>query len=164
MQFTIRAARAEDYGALCELFESVDALHRSRFPSWFQRPEGPARDEEYILRQIEEPDARLYIAEAEGQIVGFVSAFVRDTPSVPILVPRRFAFVDNLFVREDLRRAGIGRALMTQVEQWALAQEASEMELTVYEFNIDAIEFYRGLGYATTSRRMYKPLRETDHE
>jgi len=35
---------------------------------------------------------------------------------------------------------------------------ATSVQLTVYEFNQAAIDFYRSLGYETLSRRMRKPL------
>ena len=83
---------------------------------------------------------------------------MRETPPLPILVPRRVAIVENLAVRSDLRRAGIGQALMDRVYRWARAQGAVEVELTVYEFNEPAIAFYTSLGYETSSRRMSKRL------
>ena len=90
--------------------------------------------------------------------MGFVQITIRDTPPIPLLVPRRVAAVENLAVREDLRRAGIGRALMRRAQRWAEELGAAEIELNVYEFNQAAIDFYHSLGYATSSRRMSKRL------
>ena len=83
---------------------------------------------------------------------------IRDAPPIPILVPRRVAVVENLAVREDVRRAGIGRALMDHAQRWAEDLGATEIDLNVHEFNQAAIDFYRSLGYATSSRRMSKRL------
>jgi GNAT superfamily N-acetyltransferase len=87
-----------------------------------------------------------------------VQLAIRDAPPIPILVPRRVAVVENLAVREDFRRAGIGSALMDRALRWAEGLGATEIELNVYEFNQTAIDFYRNLGYATSSRRMSKRL------
>lgn len=162
MQFAIRAATEDDIDALNQIIGDVDALHREHLPHIFQEPDGPPRDREYMLGVLADESCGFFVAEAEepipsrteGAILGFVQVTIRDTPPIPILVPRRLAFVENLAVREDLRRAGIGRALMDRAQRWAEGLGATEIELNVYEFNQTAIDFYRNLGYATSSRRM----------
>jgi GNAT superfamily N-acetyltransferase len=77
---------------------------------------------------------------------------------VPILVPRRYAVIDNIIVRAERRGHGIGLALMEAAETWALSLGAEMVELTVYLFNRRAIRFYEELGYSTLSQRMIKPL------
>jgi GNAT superfamily N-acetyltransferase len=52
----------------------------------------------------------------------------------------------------------MGKALMERAERWALERGVSEVELSVWEFNLDAIEFYRELGYATSKRVMHREL------
>jgi ribosomal protein S18 acetylase RimI-like enzyme len=158
MDLTIRPATAQDYDDLCEIIAEVDEMHRQRFPYIFQKPPGPARERAYVLGLLADEDHGLFVAEAGGRVAGFLHVMAHDTPPIPILVPRRLAVVDNLVVRRDLRRAGIGRALMERAEQWARQQGATEIDLTVFEFNADAIAFYRRLGYETRTRRMGKGL------
>jgi len=78
---------------------------------------------------------------------------------VPILVPRRHAFVDSLVVTKRYRRKGIGRALMGKVYEWALSKKAESVELNVWTFNEGATVFYHRLGYETASQRMIKQMR-----
>jgi ribosomal protein S18 acetylase RimI-like enzyme len=158
MEVTIRKVTAQDYEALCEIIEEVDALHREALPSIFQEPVGPVRERIYLLGLLADEDHGLFVAEIEGQAAGYVHVTVRDAPPIPILVPRRVAVVDNLVVKEAYRRSGLGRALMGRAEQWAQAKGAADVELNVYEFNAAAITFYESLGYETFSRRMGKRL------
>jgi ribosomal protein S18 acetylase RimI-like enzyme len=158
MDLTIRPANAQDYDDLCEIIAEVDEMHRQRCPQIFQRPPGPARERAYIQGLLADEDHGLFVAEVDGRVAGFLHVMAHDTPPIPILVPRRLAVVDNLVVRRDLRRAGIGRALMERAEQWARPQGATEIDLTVFEFNAGAIAFYRSLGYETRTRRMSKGL------
>ena len=51
-----------------------------------------------------------------------------------------------------------GRGLMDKAHEQAQEKSATSVQLNVYEFNQDAIDFYRSLGYETVSRRMQKPL------
>jgi ribosomal protein S18 acetylase RimI-like enzyme len=158
MDLIIRPAAAQDYDDLCEIITEVDEIHRQQCPHIFQKPPGPARERAYILGLLADEDHGLFVAETGGRVAGFLHIVAHDTPPIPILVPRRLATVDNLVVRRDLRRSGIGRALMERAEQWAREQEAVELELTVFEFNTGAVAFYRGLGYETRTRRMSKGL------
>jgi ribosomal protein S18 acetylase RimI-like enzyme len=158
MDFTIRAATADDYDQLCALADQGDALHRAHLPHLFRAPAGPAREKDYILGLLADEDVGLFVAEGDAGLLGFVKVIVRDTPPIPIKVPRRFAVVDNVAVREDARRAGVGRALMDRAHEWAQGKGATEIELNVYAFNASARAFYDSLGYETRSFRLSKPL------
>ena len=166
MRFAIRAATERDLDALNQIIRDVDALHREQLPHVFQEPDGPPREREYMLGVLSDESYGLFIAEAQepveeyakGAILGFVQVAIQDTPPIPLLVPRRVARVENLGVRKDARRAGIGRALMDHAQRWSGQSGATEIDLNVHEFNQAAIRFYHSLGYATSSRRMSKRL------
>jgi len=166
MRIAIREATERDLDELEQIFDVVDALHREHLPHIFQEPDGPAREREYMLGVLADESLYLFVAEAEepvqecakGTILGFVQVAIHDALPVPILVPRRIAFVEILAVREEVRRAGIGRALMEHAQGWAEEQGATEIDLNVHEFNQAAFSFYSSLGYATSSRRMSKRL------
>jgi ribosomal protein S18 acetylase RimI-like enzyme len=158
MDVTIRRAVAQDYHQLCKTINAVDALHRENHPHLFQKPAGPAREEDYILGLMADEGVGLFVAEVAGQLTGFVTVMVADSRAIPILVSRRYAIIDNLAVVEEFQRSGIGRALMQRASQWATTHGASTIELNVFEFNQAAIAFYRSLGYETLTRRMSKSL------
>ena len=154
----IRKAMARDYDDLCALINEVDELHRENLPGVFREPAGPIRDKDFILGLLVDKTVGMFVAEAEGQLVGFVHLVVRETPDIPIFVPQRYVVVDTLVVRKSSRRMGIGSALMEKAHVWAAANGASDIELNVYEFNKPAMAFYRGLGYGTASRKMSRLL------
>lgn len=47
---------------------------------------------------------------------------------------------------------------MEKAHEWAVAEGAESIELNVWEFNQEAAEFYKTLGYETASRKMNKRL------
>ncbi len=159
VEMIIREAVARDYENLNTLIDAVDRLHRDNLPQKFQESEGPVRDRNFILDLIADESVGLFVAEREAQLVGLVHIVIRDTPDIPILVPRRYAVIDNLVVKDGLRRSGIGRALMIKAHDWAITKGAKLVELNVYDFNEAALAFYERLGYKTYSRQMSKSLR-----
>ena len=159
MEILIREAVARDYKNLNTLIDAVDRLHRDNLPQKFQESDGSVRDRNFILDLITDESVGLFVAEREAQLVGLVHIVIRDTPDIPILVPRRYAVIDNLVVKEGFQRVGIGRALMDKAHNWAIAKGAKLVELNVYDFNEAALAFYERLGYKTYSRQMSKPLK-----
>jgi diamine N-acetyltransferase len=158
MEISVRKATAEDYNSLCELFDEIDALHRDNLPHIFQKPNGAAREKDYYLGLIADEHVALLVAEAGENLVGFVHAIVRDTPAMPVFVPRHYAIVDGIVVKSGFQKHGIGKVLMDKMQEWAIARGAASIELNVYEFNETAISFYERLGYHTVSRKMSKEL------
>jgi len=154
----IRPALPQDYQALCQLLEDVDALHQDHLPDRFRQAPGPVRDRAYIFDLIEDENTALLVAEIEGLVTGMVHLTIVDVPPIPILVPRQVAIIENLVVGEGFRWAGTGRALMAAAQVWARRKGADSLELTVYEFNRAARTFYEKMGYETMSRRMSKAL------
>jgi GNAT superfamily N-acetyltransferase len=161
VEVVIREATADDYAVLCELFDEVDALHRDHLPQIFQKPAGPVWEQESYRGWLTDEDVGLFVAEVNKRAVGFVHAFMRDTPAIPILVPRRYAIVEGIGVKSDFRGGGIGRMLMHRIHEWARVKGAIAIELNVHEFNRGAISFYRKLGYDTVSEKMSKLLDRT---
>jgi GNAT superfamily N-acetyltransferase len=156
MKAIIRKAKPQDYEALCELIDQVDALHRDHLPGIYRKPEGPVRDKEEVATLLTDDNVGLFVAEMEGELAGYIHAFVRDTPPIPVFVPRRFIMIDSMAVKKNERRKGIGQALIAKVHQWAIEKEATSVELNVYEFNQEAIMFYEALGYEVVRHLMSK--------
>jgi ribosomal protein S18 acetylase RimI-like enzyme len=160
LNLIIRPATHEDYSAGCVLLEQLDALHRQNLPEVYQRnPTGETRSLDYWMRIIANDRAAVFIGEVSGNIVGLIHVMLQDTSAIPILVPRRFAFIDTLIVDQDHRHKGIAQALMQAAEVWAINGGAEYAELTVLEFNHEAIAFYDKLRYETVNRKMRKSLR-----
>ncbi len=158
MKIIIRKAVEADYEPLCRLWDEVDLLHRQRLPAFFRRPEGAVREWEYFTGLLADEEVGIFVAEIAGELLGFVHALAVQTREIPVLVPRRYAAIDNLVVTEHARRQGIGRFLMKAAEDWARERGLATVELTVYEFNQGAIKLYEKLGYETLFRRMSKSL------
>jgi GNAT superfamily N-acetyltransferase len=61
---------------------------------------------------------------------------------------RRGIFLEDLFVRPEMRRRGVGRALLAELARIAVARNCARIEWLVVDWNQPAIDFYRSLGAA----------------
>ena len=148
----------DDYSGLCDLYDQVDRHHRLALPLYYCEPPTPGRSIEYVGEALESAYADILVAVAHPALVGMAHIMLRHTPDIPLMVPRTFAVVETLVVDEHHRRMGIGQALMSSCEQWALEHQAENIELGVWEFNEPALSFYQHLGFVTTVRKMSKPF------
>jgi diamine N-acetyltransferase len=156
----IRKAVPWDYEALCELFDQVDAIHRDNLPWMYQKMEGPVRNKTLIEAFIADEKVGLFVADFDGLLLGFILAFIREAPAGSIYRQRRYVLIENMTVKEGERRKGIGRSLMGKACQWAIEKGATTIDLHVYDFNEEAVRFYRTLGFDSVRSFMSKPLKE----
>ena len=59
---------------------------------------------------------------------------------------RRGIFLEDLFVHPEMRRRGVGRALLAELARIALRRNCARIEWLVVDWNQPAIDFYRSLG------------------
>ena len=156
MEINIRKATPRDYQKLLILFEEVDKLHREQHPHVFKKPQKPSRSRDFLFKQ---EDAVIFVAETEKkEPVGLIHIFIKTSKPIPILVKRRYALIDTLVVSKKHRRLGIGKKLADQADEWIKSQGIKQVELSVYQFNRPAINFYRKRGYKVTSYKMEENL------
>jgi GNAT superfamily N-acetyltransferase len=99
------------------------------------------------------------IAERDGRAIGWVVAWPEDDDLYVIARERRVVYISELFVAEDARGTGVGRALIGSCEDWARMQGIGVMHIGVLPGNARADAVYRRAGYATYALRLRKYLR-----
>ncbi len=92
------------------------------------------------------PAAHVVIAEHEGKPAGFALYFF----NYSTFLAKPGLYLEDLFVRPELRGRGIGKALLLHLASLANAKGCGRMEWSVLDWNQPAIEFYEKLG----ARRM----------
>ena len=156
--FILRPAEERDRLSLRPLEEELFLLHKNAAPHLFT-DDPPHFTEEYFRAMLADPDRSIAVAETKGgEIAGFINSFVRKVRNHPILRDQDLYHVEDLCVLERFRGNRIGKALMEQAERDAKARGCLLLELGVYAFNRNAVEFYRSLGMEFQTYRMQKFL------
>jgi len=88
------------------------------------------------------PGFHALIAEWDARPVGYAVYFF----TFSTWTGRQSLFVEDLFVREEFRRKGIGRAMLRHLAAIAQERNCYGMRWEVLNWNKLAIEFYRSLG------------------
>ena len=112
----------------------------------------PGEERRYLRSIRRHPHAAVFVAEADGTIIGRLS-IARDAH------PASDHVADvGLMVDRGHRRVGAGTALMVEAERWARQVGVRKLELHVFPYNEAAIALYEGLGYEREGfrRRHYR--------
>jgi putative acetyltransferase len=91
-------------------------------------------------------DGPVWVADDAGGIVATVSAAPRETG----------VYVRSMAVRPEARGRGAGRALMRQLELYAVSEKAPRLYLSSTPFLHDAIRLYEALGFRRTGEPPYE--------
>ena len=89
-----------------------------------------------------QPAAEVVIAYAGGHPAGFALFF----HNFSTFLGRRGLYLEDLFVKPEFRRLGVGRRLLTELARIAVARGCGRFEWSVLDWNAPAIEFYTRLG------------------
>ena len=92
----------------------------------------------------------LVVAETGGRVTGYLLA----TSHMTFLANGRVAWVEEVMVAEDMRRAGVGSALMDYAEQWATGIGSAYLALASRR----AGDFYLALDYEDSATFFKKTL------
>lgn len=144
----VRDAEPRDVPALCALLASV--------PTRAGEDGGRPGDAEAAVAAIAlDADQRLIVAEADGQVAG-VAHLVR-APLSPLQTDSAI-HVLHLNVREDLRRHGIGRALMEATVTWAEEKDSSHVVAAASATSRDTNRFMARLGLGQVAVMRIAPV------
>jgi len=116
----------------------------------------PNADDGEIERMLKEP-ARFgaFIArETEGSAIGFAEAslrhdYVNGCKTSPV------GFLEGIYVKPLCRRQGVAASLVSAVEQWTLAQGASEIASDALIDNVESHRMHRAIGFQETERVVF---------
>jgi GNAT superfamily N-acetyltransferase len=143
----IRPATAADADAVAGLAEGLAqsfAFSRASFDAHY--PALLAAGHARLLVAVTGADA------AGDDCIGYLLGFEHLT----FYANGRVAWVEEVFVRGDLRGRGIGRALMTEFERWAGGRGCALVALATRR----AAPFYHALGYEDSATYLRKLLPE----
>ncbi|HEX8476375.1 MAG TPA: GNAT family N-acetyltransferase [Pyrinomonadaceae bacterium] len=102
--------------------------------------------EELITEALfgERPSAEVRIGYYRDAPVGYALFF----HSFSTFTGRRSLYLEDLYVRPEMRGKGFGRLLLAHLARVARERECARMEWSVLDWNEPAIRFYKSLGAA----------------
>ena len=126
----LREAKVNDYLGICKV--ATDDLGYKCEPELVK----------YRLENIDTNREKVYVAETEEKIVGFIHAEIYNT-----LYYKSMVNLQGLAVDSEFRHKGYDRALLGEVETWAKGNGIDLIRVNSGFSRKEAHAFYRNLGY-----------------
>ena len=144
-RLTIREAQRRDVGIISDLWREMMDYHgehdsRFRFVSNVRR-----EVERHILETIRSRGSRVYVAEVDGSIVGYILGEIHIRK--PIYPIGKYGFVSDISVNAEWRRSGIGRVLVETLLAWFRKEGVTAVELFILEANPVSTAFWQSMGF-----------------
>lgn len=150
----IRLLKAGDVDAVAQLWGSLVEYHRGLDASLPPAaPQGVRRYARRLSDRLDDPMSRVFVAETDGKVVGYVLGVVVD------LAPEMFAqepsgFLADIFVDEAYRHSGVGTQLVEALTGWFQEKGLRYYEWHVAARNTDSLKFWESLGGRNVMLRM----------
>ena len=132
MTVTIRKIEEHDFPILIALFKE--------FALFEKLPEKMTNSVEQMLGEKEYLTGFVAVNNAD-EILGYVTYFFGYYTWIG-----KSLYMDDLYVRQDFRGAGVGTKLINEVIAFAKAENCKKLRWQVSEWNQPAIDFYKSLG------------------
>lgn len=143
-QVVVRQATADDVKGILSLWNELMDYHAAVDARFQPAPGGEEHWIEILLDWLRDEDACVLVAEAEGQLVGYIIGMVRENP--PVLLPSNYGMVSDICVDPAWRQRGIGRRLFEALKAWFMEKELPSIQLSVAHHNSVSQAFWRAMG------------------
>lgn len=102
---------------------------------------------QYILSRCDETDGKIFVAEVDGRMAGFVSVWAKVKTRQIEESEYEYAYISDLVVLPEHRGQSIGRALLRRAEDYAVQQGATLLRIAVLAKNEAARNLYARFGF-----------------
>ena len=154
---TIRFAAKEDLENVNILRKQVNDLHTAGKPEIFKK--GFSKElSDHIYTIFADPRQKIVVYEIDGAICSFAVINHITKPENPFMYVRDYLDIDEFCVDEAYRRRGLATEMIAFIRDYAKAEGFDRLELNMWEFNRDALDFYEAVGFNTYLRYMEMKL------
>ncbi|URZ04344.1 GNAT family N-acetyltransferase [Clostridium felsineum] len=156
MDIKIRTANKNDYTQILELVKEVHDLHVKNRPDIYLQTDSPLLKDTF-KDLLTKANMKTFVVEDtyNNRIIAYSIVQITLQKNISLLVKSKFAYIDHFeSVKSTHQKLGIGKALFNHIVIFVKSQGVSSLQLTVCEFNKNAINFYESLGMSTRNRKM----------
>ena len=152
----IRKANKEDFKQIHELVMQVHKIH--------------VENRRYIYKDIDPLDISTFkeeilnsnniylVAENNKEIIGICFAELKNVLNNKIIKDQKIIHISDICVKEEKQKKGIGKKLYNEILDLAKELDVDSIELMVWGFNNNAIDFYKSIGMKVKNLKFEQKL------
>lgn len=115
----------------------------------------------YMMRDCELSQGRIFVAEEDKKIVGFIAGHVQtytERDKLDYICPKK-GVIAELIVSKDSRSKGTGKLLLDKMEEYFKSIDCEFVQLDVFAYNDIAKKFYAKNDYEERMTTLFKKLK-----
>jgi len=152
MKYHVRKAQIKDIEDIIRLLKQIAQLHHEKRPEIF-KDSASKYTQELMHFKIKKNDEYIAVAvDEKDKVAGYIFCMFETKKDHLVLQDRKILYIDDFCVDEDKRGSGIGSLLLDHVQTYAKKDNYDAIELNVWEFNENALNFYINHGFSTKYR------------
>ncbi len=138
---------------IVEVWEEFARFHEDMDPRYPMVDNARFGYEEHLKNLMAEADTLVLVALDNGKVVGLSIAQVRK--SSPAFKRGRFGFIDEMAVKAEYRRRGVGTQILEKILDWFKSRNIDMIELDVAAANQVGYPFWKKHGFRAYLHRLY---------
>jgi ribosomal protein S18 acetylase RimI-like enzyme len=140
---TVKEATTADAAAVAVLFDA--------YRSYYEQAPDLQGAENFIAERLRNRESVIYLALDGERPVGFTQLY----PFFTSVGMKRAWVLNDLYVAEEYRNRGVGRALIAAAQELARTTSAKWIMLQTYTSNVNAQALYEKLGFEKDTGSYY---------
>lgn len=144
----------DDALLLARLNEPLQQLHVQHYPGIY-KPFNEADIAAYFTTCLADENYMHFGAYKGDDAIGYIQAQVISKSENAFGYAQFSIHIHQLAVDAGHQRSGAGRLLVDTIRQIAKERDITRIDLTVRDFNEDALAFYKSLGFAVDMLRVW---------
>ncbi len=151
-----RIAVEGDIDAIMSLWQESRMYHEKLDSRLSMVPDAASKVQGYCQEQLSSDSASYVLAIEDQQPIGYISVQLQKGP--PVFEYPQIGFIDGLYVKDEYRRRGIGKKLVSLALEWLQDKAIVRIQLTVAALNQGGIDFWKNCGFTELMYRMNMQL------
>ncbi|MBW2056297.1 MAG: GNAT family N-acetyltransferase [Deltaproteobacteria bacterium] len=152
----LRGWKREDLDQVADLWFGLATLVSPMDGFYRISPDARKKYMTYLRRVFRDPNYAVFVAEGSEGLVGFAMGRINRNPSV--VIPESVGYIENVFVKEERRKSGIGKALCSRLLDWFKEKGIGHVELFYQLENRGAEAFWKTMGFKAWLAKAYMIL------
>lgn len=159
---SIRQAVWEDINNILKIKEQVHNLYVEKRPDVY-RDSKLLYTNNFLKAFLENNEKLILVGLMDNEVV--VYSFLEFiNVCLPMMVKRKYIYIHDFAVSKKYRDRGIATYMLTYIEEYAIRNGSSKIELAVHLFSQEAIRLYERMGFSPRAIRMEKNLNLTNKD
>jgi GNAT superfamily N-acetyltransferase len=156
----VRLATLDDADAIARQTASVQQLHTDALPDVFKPPSAELFPRSKLATLLQDTNSVVAVAEIDGRIVGHIYGAVVNRTENAFFQSDAYMYIHQIGVDDDVRRQGVGTALVAFIRDRTLALGLTAMQVGHLAFNARARSFFEACGFSPLKITMRQALKD----